>query len=336
MIGRIIDYLQRMNYPASNRQLFVIADNCMDATAMVARAKGAHCLERFDPATPGKGKAIQWFLREARGVLRAFDVVVLFDADSQVDPAFLQEITKAFAGGAQAVQGFVSPVPAPRSPISALAAYSELLAQKIVDMASAQLGWPVPLRGTGMAFRTEVLTEMAPYLRTRAEDVELSLLTARHGSVAFAPAAIVYDPKPANTAQVATQRARWLQSQGEIWRYHWRDILHLLIRGDIGQKALLLSLLLKPKALVFSLKALLFGLFLLLPFSPLWLRNAIVVLLGGAIFVDLAYYIIGLAFVDDRRLYAKALLGAPLYLLMWLRGTLIAIISKEPWLRARD
>lgn len=336
MIDRIIGYLQRVHYPARNRQLFVIADNCIDTTAMVARAEGAYCLERFDPATPGKGKAIQWFLREARDILRAFDVVVLFDADSQVDPAFVQEINKAFAEGAQAVQGFVSPVPAPRSPISSLAAYSELLAQKIVDMASAHLGWPIPLRGTGMAFRTEVLREIAPYLRTRAEDVELSLLAARHGPVAFAPAAIVYDPKPSNTARVATQRARWLQSQGEIWRDHWRDILHLLIRGNIGQKALLFSLLLKPKALVLSLKALLFGLFLAFPFPPLWLRNAIVILLGGAIFVDLAYYIMGLAFVDNRRLYAKALLGAPLYLLMWLRGTLIAIISKEPWLRARD
>jgi cellulose synthase/poly-beta-1,6-N-acetylglucosamine synthase-like glycosyltransferase len=166
--------------------------------------------------------------------------------------------------------------------------------------------------------------------------MELSLLAARYGPVAFAPAAIVYDPKPPNSAQVATQRARWLQSQLEIWRYHWRDILHLLIKGNIGELALLFSLLLKPKTLVFSLKAFLLGLSFAIPFHSVWLRNVFVAFLSGAILMDIAYYIIGLAFVDDPRFYAKALLSAPLYVLMWLRGMLIAILSKEPWLRVRD
>jgi cellulose synthase/poly-beta-1,6-N-acetylglucosamine synthase-like glycosyltransferase len=336
VIGQTVGYLQRMNYPARNRQVFVIADNCTDATATAARTEGAHCLERWDPANTGKGKALQWFFKEAKGSLQAFDAVVIFDADSRVDPSFLKEISKAFASGARAVQGFVLPVPSHRSPISALAAYSELLSQRIVDMASSQLGWPVPLRGTGMAFRTEMLKELASHLCTRAEDMELSLLAARYGPVAFAPAAIVYDPKPPNSAQVATQRARWLQSQLEIWRYHWRDILHLLIKGNIGELALLFSLLLKPKTLVFSLKAFLLGLSFAIPFHSVWLRNAFVAFLSGAILMDIAYYIIGLAFVDDPRFYAKALLSAPLYVLMWLRGMLIAILSKEPWLRVRD
>jgi len=333
----MIGSLQQINYPSRKYQVFVIADNCTDETAVVAWTKGAYCLERFDPANPGKGKAIQWFLREGANVLQAFDAIVVFDADSQVDTAFLQEISKAFAGSAPAVQGFVLPMPAQRSPVSSLAAYSELLAQKIEDRARSHLGWPVPLRGTGMAFRIKMLKEIAPSLRTKAEDVEMALLIAGNGRIAFAPEAIVYDPKPSNVARVATQRARWLQSQWEIWRYYWRDIiLRLLVKGDIGQKALLFSLLLKPKALVFSLKVLLFGLFLAIPFLPTWLRSAVVILLSGAVLVDIAYYIVGLAFVDDPRYYAKALFSAPLYILMWLRGMLIATISKEPWLRARD
>ncbi|MBC8492491.1 MAG: glycosyltransferase family 2 protein [Chloroflexi bacterium] len=336
VIGQMIGSLQQIDYPLKKYQIFVIADNCTDTTAVVAQAKGAYCLERFDSANPGKGKAIQWFLREAANVLQAFDTVVILDADSQVDLSFLREISGAFATGAQAVQGFVLPVPAQRSPVSSLAAYSELLAQKIEDAARSHLGWPVPLRGTGMAFRTKMLREIAPYLCTKAEDVEMSLLTADNGTIAFAPGAIVYDPKPPDAARAATQRARWLQSQMEIWQHYWRNILRLLIKGDIGQKALLFSLLLKPKVLVFSLKALFLGLFLAILFPLAWLRNTVVVLLSGAVLVDIAYYIIGLAFVDDPRFYAKALLAAPLYVLMWLRGMLIAIVSKEPWLRARD
>ena len=336
VIGQAVRVHQQIEYPRQKYRIFVIADNCTDMTAVAARAEGARCFERLDPEKLGKGKAIQWFLREAANVLQAFDAVAIFDADSQVNPSFLKEMNGAFAAGAQAVQGFVLPVAAQRSPMSSLAAYSELLAQRIEDTARSRLGWPVPLRGTGMAFRIEMLRETAPYLRTKAEDVELSLLAVRDCSVVFAPGAIVYDPKPPNTTQVATQRARWLQGQREIWQYYWRDILHLLVRGDIGPKALLFSLLLKPKTLVFSLKALLLGLSFVIPLPLPWLRNTIVVLLSGAVLVDIAYYIIGLAFVDDPCFYAKALLNAPLYVLMWLRGILIAIVSKEPWLRARD
>lgn len=132
------------------------------------------------------------------------------------------------------------------------------------------------------SFRTEVLREIAPYLRTRAEEVELSLLAARHGPVAFAPAAIAYDPKPPNTAQVATQRARRLQSQWGVWRYHWRDILHLLLRGDVGSKALAFSLLFKPKALIFSLKILFLALFLAIPAAPIWFRTTVIISLVSA------------------------------------------------------
>lgn len=328
--------VRRLQAQASAGRLFVIADDCTDDTATAARQAGALVWERRDSGARGKGAALRWFLAAAARELQAFDAIAIFDADAVVQEGFLDRAGAALAHGADVVQGFVHPVSGGGGAAD-LAAYSEILSQCIDDAGRARLGWPVPLRGTGMVFRREILQELVPRLRTKVEDVEMSLLLAAQGAVVrSAPTAIVGDPKPATTRDVAAQRGRWLQGQAQVWRYYWCDILKLAVTGGPGAWALLYALLVKPKALVFALKTLLLGLLLVVPLAPTRLNPALVVLLGSAIFVDIAYYLVGLAFVDDAWLYARALLRAPLYLLMWLRGVVMAVTSREPWLRARD
>jgi len=42
----------------------VIADNCSDRTAEIAREQNAIALERFDTVDIGKGYALEWALRQ--------------------------------------------------------------------------------------------------------------------------------------------------------------------------------------------------------------------------------------------------------------------------------
>ena len=336
LIGRAMRHIRRLEYARERYQVFVVADNCTDDTAMVAAAEGAQCLERWDPANPGKGKALSWFSHQARELLQSFDAVVILDADSRVDPLFLNGLADAFTPENHAVQGYISPIAADRSPMSTLAAYSEWLDQEIDRKAKALLNWPVSFKGKGMALQPSLLSGLIPRLLTKAEDAELSLLFAREGFCRFVPAAIVYDGTPSDIAKVATQRARWLQGQWGVWKHHLPDILHLLGRGDMGQRALVFSVLLKPKALVFCLKALLLCAALAVPFAPASVGTIVAAALVGAVLVDVSYYIVGLAFVAAPRDYARALLTAPVYVIMWLWGILIALVSKEPWPRGRD
>lgn len=321
----------------STDAVFVVADNCVDETAEAAEAVGALVYRRDDPAHVGKRFALRWLLESARNEVHAFDALVLLDADAFVEKGFFDEMRQMLVDGHVAVQGFVRPTTVQHSSVSAIAGYSELLAQCIDDATRTRLGWSVPLRGTGMVFRTQLFEEVIPVLRTRVEDLELSLLlAAKEVRVAFAPQAVISDPKPTNLQQVARQRGRWLQGHTEVLRYYWRDILWLLIWGDIGTKTLVLSLLLKPKSLVFALKALLLMLLLLFPLPLDSLRLTAIVLLSAALLIDIGYYLFGLLFVDNPGLYGKALLMVPLYVVMWLWAMLISLVSKDPWLRARD
>lgn len=315
--------------------VFVIADNCTDDTAAVARRAGAQVWERREPDEPGKGAALRWLLNAAAQDLREYDAIAIFDADSVVDEGFIHYAAAALAHGAEAVQGFVQPLSG-GSPSADLAAYSEILSQCIDDVARARLNWPVPLRGTGMAFRREVLESLLPRLRTRVEDQEMSLLLAAQGKrVRFLPQAVVGDPKPENARGVATQRARWLQGQREMLRYHGRLVLRLLLSGRPGNIALVFATLLKPKTFVLFLKVVVLLLFLFLPLEPGGLRWGMVIVAGLAVTIDGVYYVAGLRPVDNPRRYACALVRAPLYLVTWLWSLVLSIISRDYWLSTR-
>jgi cellulose synthase/poly-beta-1,6-N-acetylglucosamine synthase-like glycosyltransferase len=330
VIGSTVARLSAQN-PA--RDLFVVADNCTDDTAAVARQAGAEVWERPGSDETGKGAALRWFLNVATEDLRIYDAIAVFDADSVVDDRFWHHAETALAQGAEVVQGFVQPLSG-GSPAADLAAYSELLSQVVDDMARARLGWPPPLRGTGMVFRRQVLVDVLPHLQTKVEDIEMSLLLAAQGrSVVFVPGAIVGDPKPAGARGVAAQRARWLQGQGDVLQNHAGLVGRLLLSGRPAHVSLVFANLLKPKTLVMLLKGLLLALAWLLPSRRV--RWCVAIPAGLALAIDWVYYIAGLRLVDTPGRYARALVQAPIYAFMWFRSVIVSLVSNNPWISAR-
>ena len=61
-IGQVLQSCTDLDYPLGWFEVFVIADNCSDRTAVVAREWGACCLERVEPQRRGKGHALAWGL----------------------------------------------------------------------------------------------------------------------------------------------------------------------------------------------------------------------------------------------------------------------------------
>lgn len=55
VIGQLIRSIHKQNYPQELIDVFVVADNCTDNTAEVARGEGAIVYERFNREQVGKG-----------------------------------------------------------------------------------------------------------------------------------------------------------------------------------------------------------------------------------------------------------------------------------------
>lgn len=107
VISGIIDSLNRLDYPKELYDIFVIADNCTDNTARIARQCGAQVFERMDAEKRGKGYALEWMFNKLFSMKKQYDSVAVFDADNLVSKNFLSEINNKFLDGYKVVQGYL-------------------------------------------------------------------------------------------------------------------------------------------------------------------------------------------------------------------------------------
>ncbi len=312
----------------------VLADHCSDKTTQIATDMGAKVYLR-QVGIPGKAQALSWFVNEGKDALANADVITIFDADTLIGEEFCKKIRMAFVPGVEVVQGFVNPFSKDGFPLTTLASFSEILSQKIDDTARSRLHWSVPLRGTGMAFRSEIFCQVCQKLGTQVDDIELSVCLAElNVYVHFFPEAEIVDPKSDAFLGLAKQRGRWLKGQRQIWGIKQRDILKLL-RSGLTNWSLVLAMLIKPKTALAFIKIILL-IILLMMFVDNSLYQWILALVLGSILIDMAYYISGLRYVTNITKYSIALISAPLFLVLWIISWGFSLSPWQGWLRARE
>ena len=107
VIGKIVESLQSLDYPKELYDIFVIADNCDDKTAEVAREHGANVYERFNNNNKGKGYALEWMFEKIFKLDKKYDAIAIFDADNLVSKNFLTEMNSKMMEGYKVVQGYI-------------------------------------------------------------------------------------------------------------------------------------------------------------------------------------------------------------------------------------
>ena len=64
VIANMVESLKKLDYPKEYYDIYVIADNCTDNTAAIAKEAGAIVYKRFDEANKTKGHALNWFINQ--------------------------------------------------------------------------------------------------------------------------------------------------------------------------------------------------------------------------------------------------------------------------------
>ncbi len=108
VVGYLIESLKKQTYPAEFVDIFVVADNCDDNTAQVARDAGAIVYERTNDELVGKGYALDW-LFTAIGedyAEKQYEAYIVFDADNVVAPTFVEEMNKVFDNGYRVITSY--------------------------------------------------------------------------------------------------------------------------------------------------------------------------------------------------------------------------------------
>lgn len=272
-IGTTVKDLLASNYPRDAFEIFVIADNCSDGTARAAMAAGAQAFERHDEVKRGKGFALDWALTAQASVLSAFDVVAFVDADMYVDREFLSAINERFADSRiQAVQGRYTVSNPAASPLAAMGYMSFAYVNHVRPAGRSALGGTAELKGSGMAFRRELICSIGWPAASIAEDVDFGKdLLFRGVRVVYAPDAVVTSDIPTTLRQVTVQQSRWEGGKIHVFRkFFGRTLGALVRRPSIALADALLDLLVPPLSVVLVLAALGFVGAWLAGGPPLW------------------------------------------------------------------
>lgn len=342
IIAACLDSLAKLDYPQRLWQLVVVADNCSDATADIATGKGATVYERHNTNEIGKGYALDWALAR----LFAQDdgwtgAVVIFDADTQVDPGFLRYMDAGLQNGSLALQGNYSLLDPFYNWRTALLYSALLLHNRLRPLARRGLGWTTLLKGNGMCFARSVLECFGWPAYGLAEDIEYTTLLLDEGiKVDAVSQATLYAEAPRTAQQANSQRMRWEGGRFELAR---RDGLRLLSEfadnlfqgeADFAMLDWALDLFIPPMAILVGLPLLLFAANLLLvvfgaPLAALaWLW--LLLFVGGCV------YVLGGLLISGAKARAYLyLLCAPFFMLWKARVYAAMLVGKAPrsWVR---
>ncbi|WP_413165469.1 glycosyltransferase family 2 protein [Capilliphycus salinus ALCB114379] len=190
-------------------KIVVIADNCTDKTAEIARQTGITVLERQNPEQRGKGYALDYGLQ----FLQADppDVLVMVDADCRVEPGTIEKITEKAIATQRPVQAlYLMEIPEKPTPKDSISALAFLVKNQVRPQGLERLNFPCALTGTGMAFPWSILREVSLASGNIVEDMQLGvdLAIAGHAPL-YCDQGRVTGILPQQEQAATKQRTRW-------------------------------------------------------------------------------------------------------------------------------
>lgn len=316
----------------ANIRLVVIADNCSDDTATIARQAGALVIERQDASQRGKGHALAF----GRDWLRADPpaCVLVLDADCAIDKPGIDALIATSMATQRPVQScYLLRSRASDGPMVQISNFAFLVKNLIRQRGAARLHAPALLGGTGMAFPW-TLIENAPLATSHlVEDLVLGIAYARAGNPPIFLERAVTWSDPASQSDTLTQRTRW---EHGFLRTALSQGLPLIGTGVAKMRPGLiwlgLHLAVPPLVLLMLLSVSAFALTALLGLFGAAIWPA--VLLGGLLCLVLMALALGWA-RDGRRVISPLTLARiPLYIL-WKIPVYLKLAGKrqEEWVR---
>jgi cellulose synthase/poly-beta-1,6-N-acetylglucosamine synthase-like glycosyltransferase len=329
-----IECLRRQLGP--NDRLLVIADNCVDDTAVLARGAGAEVIERSHSELRGKGYALAFGVEHLRA--NAPDVVLVVDADCIISDGALDCIAARCYASEKPVQMLnLMSASADAGLKLRVLEFAMVMKNLVRPLGSFRLGGACHLMGTGMALPWALMSTAKLATGHITEDMKLGVDLAIAGyAPQFLPQVRVSSVFPLDTGVAKVQKSRWEHGHLATLTEELPGLARAAFRtGKPTLIVMAMDLLIPPVALYFLVLAI--GLLTTIAaavFWPVW-QMAALVTSTATVCMSLA---IGLAWFRFGRhlLSARELLSTPLYALWKIPVYLAYFLKKRSgWVRTK-
>lgn len=216
VIGNLLDSIAKQDYPSDLLTTFVVADNCTDSTAAIARKRGAVCYERFNDQDKTKGFALEFLFNniEHDYGINSFEGYFIFDADNLLNTNFVSKMNDAFDSGEKIITSYRNTKNFDENWIASTYALHWIRSSRTSHRARSYLGLATNIQGTGFLFANEIVKNGWHYT-SLTEDRALTADAVSNGyMISYQDEAIFYDEQPIKLKVALRQRLRW--SKGHL------------------------------------------------------------------------------------------------------------------------
>lgn len=216
VIGNLLDSINKQDYPKELLTVFVIADNCDDATAKIAKEKGAICYERRDLEHRTKGYALQYLfdrIEEDYG-RDSFEGYFIFDADNLLKSNYISKMNDAFDSGVKLITSYRNTKNLDENWIASTYALHWLRSIRANHRARSVLHLATNIQGTGFLFANEIVKDGWKYTSLTEDRALTADAVAQGYEITYQDEAEFFDEQPVSLRIALRQRLRW--SKGHL------------------------------------------------------------------------------------------------------------------------
>ena len=216
VIGNLLDSIKKQDYPSNLITTFVVADNCTDKTADVARKNGAICYERFDNERKTKGFALQYLFKkiEEDYGTQSFEGYFVFDADNLLKNDFITRMNEAFDSGEKIITSYRNTKNFDENWIASTYGLHWIRSIRSNHRARSVLRLATNIQGTGFLFSSEIVKDGWKYTSLTEDRALTADAVAQGYRISYNDAAMFYDEQPTSLKIALRQRLRW--SKGHL------------------------------------------------------------------------------------------------------------------------
>ena len=249
VIGNLIESIKNNDYPQEKVKIFLVAHNCDDDTASIARAKGAIVYEYNNDNERRKGYALRYLFSrlKAEGKDSDTDAFVLMDADNVLNGKFIEKVNNAFIaeGCKNLIRASISGKNFGSNAVAACSAMYLISSNVLETRGRTVLGCSTRAIGTGLVFGKDMISGW-DYVNI-TEDWEITVdKILENRKVVYAEDAVFYDEQPTSMIVSVKQRLRWLNGHFSVFKQSIKKVVKSLFtspkKGGGKNKGSLLDL----------------------------------------------------------------------------------------------